>query len=145
MEFENNWKHKSLENLEKETWPPLNRDEGSYLIQTCHSLRKKQLKDFEIEDLRIMIGQNIGLDFLIPLAIDELKLNIMAEGDLYEGDLLKTVLTSNKEYWKKEKNNWAKVCELFNINKHKIQEFDTTLKLKEGWFESFKEFQKINE
>ena len=57
MKFENNWKHKSLESLEKETWLPLNRDEGSYLIQTCHSLRKKQLKDFEIEDLRIMIGQ----------------------------------------------------------------------------------------
>lgn len=66
MKFENNWKSKSLENLEKDIWSPLHKDENSYLIQTCHKLRKKQLKDFEIEDLRIMIGQNIGLNFLIP-------------------------------------------------------------------------------
>jgi glycine betaine/choline ABC-type transport system substrate-binding protein len=144
MKFENNWKNKSLENLEKDIWPSLSEDEGSYLIQTCHQLRKKQLKDFEIEDLRIMIGQNIGLDFLIPLAIDELELDILAEGNFYEGDLLKNILTSDKEYWKREKKNWAKVCELFNKNESKMTEFNTSRKIKKGWFDSFNEFAKIN-
>ncbi len=32
-------------------------------VITCHKLRKKQLNNFDIEDLRIMIGQNIGLIF----------------------------------------------------------------------------------
>ena len=37
----------------------------SGLVKTCHTLRKKPLKDFTVEDLRIMIGQNIGLKYLI--------------------------------------------------------------------------------
>lgn len=145
MEFENNWKSKSLENLEKDIWPRLSKDEGSHLIKTCNELRKKQLQDFEIEDLRIMIGQNIGLKFLIPLAIEELELNVLAEGDFYEGDLLKNVLTSDVEYWKEEKMNWIKICELFNKNKSTIAEFSTSKKIKESWFDSFDEFRRINE
>lgn len=76
IRFEKNWKDKTLENLEKKIWPSLDSDESSHLVKTCYSLRKKQLKDFSVEDLRIMIGQNTGLEFLIPIAIDILKENI---------------------------------------------------------------------
>jgi hypothetical protein len=51
--FENNWLSKTLENLEKGYWGEP--EEKSYLVTTCHKLRKKQLKDFETEDLRIMM------------------------------------------------------------------------------------------
>lgn len=95
--YENNWREKSLENLEKDYWGKP--DYESHLVKTCHQLRKKPIKDFEIEDLRIMIGQNIGLKFLVPIAVEELKKNILAEGDYYEGDLLKSVLTSEVEFW----------------------------------------------
>ena len=53
MKLENNWRQKSLESLEKNTWPALSAGNGSYLMNTCHSLRKKQLQDFTTEDLRI--------------------------------------------------------------------------------------------
>ena len=84
--FENNWKSKTVENLENDFWgEPM---DDSHLVLTCHRLRKKPLGDFETEDLRIMIGQNIGLKYFIPLAIDTLLDNVLAEGNLYEGDLL---------------------------------------------------------
>lgn len=98
--YENNWKEKTLENLENDYWGEPTND--SHLVKSCHSLRKKPIKDFETEDLRIMISQNIGLKYLIPLALETLKENILAEGDFYEGDLLKSVLTSDKEFWDKE-------------------------------------------
>jgi hypothetical protein len=98
--YENNWREKSLENLEKDYWGKP--DYESHLVKTFHQLRKKPLKEFEIEDLRIMIGQNIGLKFLIPLALEKLRQDILAEGDYYEGDLLKAVLTSEKEFWNLE-------------------------------------------
>ena len=85
-----------------------------------------------------MIGQNIGLNFLIPLAIDELKQNKLAEGDFYEGDLLKSVLTSDTDYWKMEKENWSLVVNLF---KEKSKELDYNHK---ELFNSFKDFEKIN-
>lgn len=132
---------KTLENLEKDYWdePTYN----SYLVTTCHKLRKKQLKHFEIEDLRIMIGQNIGLTFLIPLAIEVLEKNILAEGDFYEGDLLESVLTTDPNYWKNESTNHKKICKLFKNNKAVLENFETTKEIKNNWFNSFVTFEKI--
>ena len=98
--YENNWRQKSLEFLEKDNWGEPTVD--SHLVKTCHQLRKKPVKDFEIEDLRVMIGQNIGLKFLIPIALDNLRDNILAEGDYYKGDLLEAILTSETEFWNTE-------------------------------------------
>ena len=50
---------KTLEYLENEIWS--SQHDNSYLVRTCNLLRKKQLQDFTTEDLRIMIGQEIGL------------------------------------------------------------------------------------
>ena len=119
--YVNNWQEKSLENLEKDyRGEP---DYESHLVKTCHQLRKKPLKDFEIEDLRIMIGQNIGLKFLVPLAIEELKQNILAEGDYYEGDLLKSVLTSELSFWTERVDL---LDELDKLIQHNLELLDQT-------------------
>jgi len=131
----------TLEQLEKHDWGEPGYD--SNLVKTCHQLRKKPLKDFTTEDLRIMIGQNIGLEFLIPLAIEQLKENILAEGVCYEGDLLNNVLTSEKEYWLSNKKYWQIICELFEQNNARLKQFDTTKEIKTNWFENFKTFKEI--
>lgn len=139
--FENNWLSKSLESLEKDFWEA-NSDDTSYLVKTCFQLRKKQLKDFDVEDLRIMIGQNIGLTYLIPLALDKLKENILAEGDYYPGDLLKSVLTSKESYWLNEINNWKLLCDLFEkevlSNQFSYDDFDDSI------FKVFSKFKTHN-
>ena len=104
---EANWRSKSLESLEKSYWPAP--ESESHLATTCHQLRKKQLKEFEVEDLRIMIGQDIGLMYLVPLAIEVLQDNILAEGDLYAGDLLKALLTSDPDFWRSRPELWEQV------------------------------------
>ena len=119
MKLEYNWRQKSLENLEKNIWPTINSDESSYLIKTCNVLRKKQLQDFDTEDLRIMIGQEIGLYFLMPLAIETLTNDLFAEGDMYRGDLLKTVLEIETTFWDNNKNYWQ---ELNNVIKNRREE-----------------------
>ena len=140
--FENNWMSKSLEALEKDYWPEP--EYPSKLVTTCHNLRKKPLSDFDIEDLRIMIGQNIGLKFLIPLAIQALQVNILAEGDYYEGDLLKSVLTSDKAYWQVNTDLWIIICGL--VEKHRpildqeAQDFETGRELVKA-YEEFKRQQ----
>lgn len=121
MKFESNWRQKSLESLEKKTWPTLSSNEASYLINTCNSLRKKQLQDFTTEDLRIMIGQGIGLYFLMPLAIEILKDNLFAEGDYYEGDLLKSVLDVDTNFWDENENYWQQLNELIKTRRQEIK------------------------
>lgn len=135
MKYENNWQFKTLENLEREYWGEAESD--SHLVKTCHKLRKKPLSDFGTEDLRIMVGQNIGLKFLVPLALEKLEKNIFAEGDFYQGDLLESVLKSDKEFWSKESEIFASLeaiivnnKDLLNIQNSKL--VDSFLKLKKG-------------
>ena len=128
IKLENDWRQKSLENLEKKTWPALSSDEGSYLFKTCNSLRKKQLQDFTTEDLRIMIGQEIGLYFLMPLAIETLTDNLFAEGDYYEGDLLKSVLDVDTKFWDDNKNYWQQLNDIIKDRRQEIakMKFDSS-------------------
>ena len=46
-----------------------------------------------------MIGQNIGLPFLVPLALEQLRENPLAEGNYYAGDLLVNVLRVEPQFW----------------------------------------------
>ena len=64
----------------------------SYLVTTCCRLRKKPVDEFTVEDLRIMIGQKISLQYLMPRAIMMLEREPLAEGDYYPGDLLVNVI-----------------------------------------------------
>jgi hypothetical protein len=53
-----------------------------------------------------------------------LENNILAEGDLYAGDLLKSVLDSDEEYWIKNKNLWLIVKNLYT-NSNKLSDNDS--------------------
>lgn len=88
---------RSLQELEKEDWGEP--DFGSHLAEECHRLRRVPLKEFSVENLRIMIGQNIGSDYLVPLALEILVKNPLAEGDYYPGDFLVSVLRVESSFW----------------------------------------------
>jgi len=122
MKLENNWRFKTLEQLEKDVWGP--DTFGSHLTSTIHRLRKKVLNDFSIEDLRITIGQQEGLPYLVPLAIEVLKEDISAEGDFYEGDLLKAVLTVDPKFWKENREYWETVHFLIKTKKQKVKQME---------------------
>ena len=81
---------KTLEELEQLAWGEQTFD--SYLVTTCHRLRKKPVDEFTVEDLRIMIGQKFGLQHLLPRAIEVLEGEPLAGGDFYPGDLLANVI-----------------------------------------------------
>jgi hypothetical protein len=130
----------SLETLENHISPAP--EDASYLVQTCHALRKKPLTDFEVEDLRIMIGQNLGLPWLMPLAIQVLQQNILAEGHFHPGDLLQAVLTSEKSYWQGEQATWNSVCTLFRQQQALLDASDTNQGIKRALFEAFDTFEK---
>jgi len=59
-----------------------------------------------------MIGQNIGLYYLLPLAIEHLAENPLASGDFYPGDLLKNVVSIDLSFWREYPDFWWKVEEI---------------------------------
>jgi hypothetical protein len=62
-------------------------------------LRRRPIGELTVEDMRLLIGQSIGLAHLLPLALKVLRANPMAEGHMYEGDLLSAVITRNPAVW----------------------------------------------
>ncbi|MFE4801034.1 contact-dependent growth inhibition system immunity protein [Streptomyces sp. NPDC056708] len=83
---------RSLEGLEDDRWPAPSGD-ATRLVATAHALRRKPIGELTVEDMRLLIRQNEGLPYLLPLALEVLRLDPMAEGHMYEGDLLSAVLT----------------------------------------------------
>lgn len=90
-------RNKSLEELDGQRWGKPEYD--SHLVMECHRLRRVPLRSFTVENLRIMIGQSIGLDHLVPLALERLQENPLAEGDFYPGDLLVALLGADAKFW----------------------------------------------
>ncbi|MDF6046232.1 hypothetical protein LRD69_29725 [Streptomyces sp. JH14] len=89
---------RSLEELERDRWPAPSGD-ATRLVMTAHELRRKPIGELTVEDLRLLIRQNEGLTHLLPLALEVLRSDPMAEGHMYEGDLLAAVLTRSSEVW----------------------------------------------
>lgn len=88
---------KSIEQLENDYWKNIEFSSG--LVEKCHAYRKIPIKDLSVEQLRLLVGQKIGLPFIIPKVIAVLNDNILAEGDLYPGDLLSVVLDLTEREW----------------------------------------------
>jgi len=118
IKLEHNWRQKTLQNLEKDIWDKP--DFESHLAKRCYDLRKVTLNKFSVEDLRIMIGQQIGLKYLVPLAIETLTKDIFSEGDLYPGDLLKTLLLVDTNFWQVHKEYWKQLDDLIKDRRQEL-------------------------
>jgi hypothetical protein len=90
--------NRSLEQIEGDAWgdPPA---DATKLMTTVHELRRKPVDTLSPEDLRVLIGQKVGLDALVPLALSRLERDPLLEGDYYPGDVLVSVLKVPEEYW----------------------------------------------
>lgn len=94
-------KTKTIEELEGNRWPDPPSD-ATYLVQSVHELRRRPIKDLGVDGLRRLITQNVGLRWLLPVALDHLRETapIEAESGFYDDDLLHAVLTRTEEIWR---------------------------------------------
>ena len=102
------WPTETLTELESDDWGPPTYP--SYVVTTCHKLRYKPLEDFTAEDLRLMVGQEISLPSLMPMALDVLELvDPFAGGDMNRGTLLLHALSVDKSFWQKYPTHWYRM------------------------------------
>jgi len=90
--------NRTIEDLEKDYWAPPSTF-PTELVKKVFLLRQKRLKDFDSNDLRILISQNVGLKFLVPKVINILQNDILHEAIYYPGDLLSAILDVESNYW----------------------------------------------
>jgi len=90
-------REQTLQELEGTDWgePPYD----SHLVTERYRLRRVPLNRLRIEDLRLLIGQGDGLQYLVPIALQHLENYPFAKGDFYPGDLLKNVASVEEAFW----------------------------------------------
>lgn len=88
---------RTLEELDGERWGEPSFD--SYVVRTCHALRRKPLKTLTDEELRLAVGQGMGLEWLVPLMLQRLAQDPFRAGDFFEGDLLASLARVPSSYW----------------------------------------------
>ena len=109
----------TLEALEGERWEePASQ---SHLVLECHRLRRVPIGQLTIEELRVMIGQQLGLPFLVPLALEKLEADPFAEGDFYAGDLLLAVLRVKPEFWQGHAQCLARLTDVMSALQERVE------------------------
>ena len=86
--------------------------DATTLMRRCWTLRRKPLAEFTTEDLRIMLGQQLAVPILLPLAVEVLTADPDAEGHFYPGDLLDALARLPDEQWRHHEDARRAVAEL---------------------------------
>ena len=112
--------NKSIEELEGDVWgePAF----GSYVITTCHRARKKPVRLLSNEEIRCLIGQKIGLKYLLPAAVDILKNEPLIDVTYFEGDFLLTLLRLEISDWAYNQNELKEFIRIIRDNRSQIEQ-----------------------
>jgi len=145
MKIDKKHETKSLAQLDKKYQPAKKIDFPSGLVIRHNSLLSKPIGEYTVEDLRLMIGQNTGLEYLMPRAMEVLGKDVFAEGDFYPGDLLENVLCADPKFW----NAHPRLAQvLLTLLEEKMDDFlslDVTDEIKEGILAAYEKFKMRNQ
>ena len=113
--LENNWRQKTLENLEKDYWDKPTYE--SYLVKRTHEIRKLTLSELTNDDIAMMLRQLLSLDYIVPLAIDKLKIDILSYCDCGDdGAIMEAIVKLPADFWKSNNDYWKIIKELLEEN-----------------------------
>lgn len=109
---------KSISQLEGWSWniEIPSEDNSSYEEYNFYVLHNKPLRDYTIEDMYFMIGQESGLTYFIPIAIEILSKDLFIKAEDYPGDLLKRVLFTDKPFWTQYPKEYKKLTKIVEKN-----------------------------
>ncbi len=122
----------SLTELEQDDWGPAKFD--SSLVQSIHRLRNKPLGELSPGDIRMLIGQRVGLRFLVPLAMGVIESDPFIDSSFFPGDLLLYLLNLS-DYWSVNhdvRDRMTKIAMLATERIHGEDDFATTKQIQEA-------------
>lgn len=140
MEIELN---KSISELEGWKWKgDIPKEDESYVVRNFFKLHTEPIAEMDFLDIRFLIGQNSGLKYLVPLAIEELKKDLFVEIEYYPGDLFCSLFLINNEpnYWSIHPNEKQELINLYTAQKKIFGSLDITEEIRIKIKEAYKEF-----
>ncbi|MFD5520365.1 contact-dependent growth inhibition system immunity protein [Streptomyces sp. NPDC127066] len=127
----------SLEELEGVRWP-VPPAETTPMVRNVYELRRRPVATLEPHELARLIGQDVGLPWLLPLAVCVLRDTApkQAEGGWFDDDLLCAVITRRPEVWAAAPEPARELREtvalLTDVSRHVRQDIDAFLSAPPG-------------
>lgn len=118
---------KSIEDLENDYWQDIAFPTG--LVERCYQYRRIPIGNLTAGQIRTLISQQIGLKFLVPLALVLLKKDILMETEFYEGDLLAAVLKADAIFWKQHPDVRSAILQLIEVQKQQLDKSEDIMGL----------------
>ena len=81
---------KSIAELERKHWPKLG-PEASHFHRRCYDAVTKPISELSVADLRLLISQDIGLRFVVPITLEIVEKDPLLECEHFKGDLLTAI------------------------------------------------------
>src|SRR5919108_1975831 len=72
----------------------------SHIGEQIRTLAAKPLRELSSEDLAFFLRQSAGLQFVVPLALERLRLHPLTHRDYYPGVLLVAALGVDQTFWR---------------------------------------------
>lgn len=121
---------KSIAELERRHWPKLGPD-ASHFHRRCYDAVTKPISELSVADLRLLISQDIGLEFVLPIALAIVEKEPLLESEHFRGDLLTAILAASKNFYQEHPEICARVEKLLAIVPAALDtldhiDFDTT-------------------
>ena len=111
---------KSIEQLEKDYWKEPS-EFPTDMVKKCYQYRKISIAELTDEQIRLLISQQIGTEYLIGVALEKLEQNILTECDFYEGDLLVAVSGLPTEFWTEKQSEFRTFKNLVELNRELLK------------------------
>ncbi len=123
---------------------PKKKNSSSVQLRT-YELYFKELSEFSLDDLRFMIIQEVGIEYLIEKALGYLKEDILLEANYYEGDLLSSLLKLPSDTWNTNKKEYKELKELIENNQNKVlSELDISMDVDRELSKNITTFLELN-
>ena len=136
--------NKSISELEGWKWKGVIPNKETHSGTECrfYELHNKPISELDIYDIRFLIGQNSGLEYLVPYALNKLKEDIFLEVEYYPGDLLCSLLQINNEpnYWVSHYEVKQDLINLYTEQKKQLGSIDAPEDIKIKIKEAYKDF-----
>ncbi len=113
---------RSLEELENDRWGEPSY--GSYVVTTSHSARQKPINRLTDEEIRLLIGQKIGLKYLLPIAVKMVESAPARMVTYYQGDLTKYLLELDHDNWKDNPDEFKRFRKVVTENLDSIRKIE---------------------
>jgi len=115
-------------------WPEDTGPFPTQMVETIARALGKPIRELDVREITLIVGQNLVLEYAVPVALEFLSSRPMADGGNYAGDLLHTCLNIEPEFWRQNSSMFNRFKDLISnlgtVDRVLNAEIDAFLKLK---------------